>query len=234
MAGGRVSTDGGAGALIARGLNSTLDLFDEPGAGQAGRLGLTYLPGFALPFEQALLADIRAVTAAAPFRHMLTPGGQRMSVAMTNCGEVGWVTDRKGYRYDRLDPETGRPWPPLPTSMTQIARRAAEEAGFGAFQADVCLINRYEPGARMSLHQDRDERDFSSPIVSVSLGLGATFLFGGLERTDKPHRLPLAHGDVVVWGGAHRLVFHGVAPVADGYHPAVGRMRLNLTMRKAR
>lgn len=211
----------------------TTDLFDETGRERAGQLGLTYLPGFAAPLEQALLAGIEAITAAAPFRHMLTPGGQRMSVAMTNCGKVGWVTDRKGYRYDPLDPDTGRPWPSLPECVTQLAERAAAEAGFAAFRPDVCLINRYEPGARMSLHQDRDERDFSSPIVSVSLGLPATFLFGGLKRSERPHRLPLTHGDVVVWGGATRLSFHGVAPVADGCHPAVGRMRLNLTMRKA-
>jgi alkylated DNA repair protein (DNA oxidative demethylase) len=214
-------------------LTLTTDLFDQTGQERAGKLGLAYLPGFALPFEQALLTGIDRITTAAPFRHMLTPGGQRMSVAMTNCGQVGWVTDRKGYRYDRLDPESGRPWPDLPMCFTQLAERAAAEAGFARFQPDVCLINRYEPGARMSLHQDRDERDFSSPIVSVSLGLEATFLFGGSRRTDRPQRLPLAHGDVLVWGGANRLSFHGLAPVADGCHPSVGRMRLNLTLRKA-
>jgi len=214
-------------------LTLTQDLFDASGAERAGHLGLTYLPGFALRLEQELLAEISQVVAAAPLRHMLTPGGQRMSVAMTNCGEVGWVTDRKGYRYDRLDPETARPWPALPEPFARLAALAAVEAGFGGFRPDACLINRYEPGARMSLHQDRDERDHSAPIVSVSLGLGATFLFGGLKRSDRPHRLPLAHGDVLVWGGAKRLAFHGVAPVADGCHPAVGRARLNLTMRKA-
>jgi len=196
-------------------------------------VGLTHLPGFALPWEQALLLEIEAVAAAAPFRHMLTPGGQRMSVAMTNCGEVGWVSDRKGYRYDRLDPKTLRPWPPLPAAIAEIAARAAGAAGFGPFRPDVCLINRYLPGARMSLHQDRDERDFSAPIVSVSLGLSATFLFGGAKRSDKAARLPLDHGDVVVWGAARRLAYHGVAPVAEGAHPAAGRMRLNLTVRQA-
>lgn len=209
------------------------DLFDPSGAERAAGWGLAYLPGFALALEQELLAAIREVVAAAPFRNMLTPGGQRMSVAMTNCGDVGWVTDRKGYRYDRLDPETGRPWPSLPACITQLAERAAAEAGFASFRPDACLVNRYEPGARMSLHQDRDERDFSAPIVSVSLGLGATFLFGGAKRSDRPHRLPLVHGDVLVWGGANRLAYHGVAPVADANHPAVGRMRLNLTLRKA-
>lgn len=209
------------------------DLFDASGADRAAELGLSYLPRFALSFERELLAGIIQVTTAAPFRNMLTPGGQKMSAAMTNCGEVGWVTDRKGYRYDRVDPETERPWPPLPESFARLAELAAAQAGFSGFRPDVCLINRYEPGARMSLHQDRDERDFSAPIVSVSLGLEATFLFGGLKRSDRPHRLPLAHGDVLVWGGAKRLAYHGIAPVADGSHPTVGRMRLNLTMRTA-
>lgn len=209
------------------------DLFDESGADRAARMGLTYLAGFALPFEQQLLTAIGQITARAPFRHMLTRGGQSMSAAMTNCGAIGWVTDRTGYRYDPIDPETGRHWPALPQAFTQLAGQAAARAGFAHYLPDVCLINRYEPGARMSLHQDRDERDFSSPIVSVSLGLPATFLFGGLKRSDRPHRFPLEHGDVVVWGGVYRLVYHGVAPVADGSHASVGRMRLNLTMRKA-
>jgi DNA oxidative demethylase len=186
-----------------------------------------------LPLERALRAAIEEVAMAAPLRHMMTPAGQRMSVAMTNCGRVGWVTDRKGYRYEPLDPETGRAWPALPACFAQLAQHAAAEAGFASFQPDVCLVNRYEPGARMSLHQDRDERDFSAPIVSISLGLAATFLFGGLERRDRPHRLPLEHGDVVVWGGPNRLAYHGIAPIAEGCHPTVGRMRWNLTLRKA-
>jgi alkylated DNA repair protein (DNA oxidative demethylase) len=216
-----------------RALSLTRDLFDESGADRAAGLGLTYLPGFTLPLEPALLAALGEVAAAAPLRHMLTPGGQRMSVAMTNCGKVGWVTDRQGYRYAPLDPETGRHWPPLPACFAKLAQRAAAQAGFESFAPDVCLINCYEPGARMSLHQDRDERDFAAPIVSVSWGLPATFLFGGLERSERPHRLPLQHGDVVVWGGSNRLAYHGVAPVVDGCHPGVGRMRWNLTLRKA-
>lgn len=215
-------------------MSFTDSLFACPQDTLAVRPGFAYLPGFALPLEDELLAAVNEVAAAAPFRHMLTPGGQRMSVAMTNCGEVGWVTDRTGYRYDRLDPETGLPWPAMPACFMALAERAAEQAGFASFQPDVCLVNRYEPGARMSLHQDRDEREFASPIVSVSLGLGATFLFGGLKRTDRPHRLPLSHGDVVVWGAERRLAYHGVAPMADGCHPTVGRVRFNLTMRKAR
>jgi len=214
-------------------LSLSSDLFDEPAAERVTAPGLTHLPGFALPLEQALLADIGKIATAAPFRHMLTPGGQRMSAAMTNCGAVGWVTDRKGYRYDPVDPATGRAWPPLPESFVELAGRAAALAGFERFRPDVCLINRYEPGARMSLHQDRDERDFTAPIVSLSLGLSATFLFGGLRRSDRPYRVPLQHGDVVVWGGATRLAHHGIAPVVDGCHPLVGRMRLNVTMRRA-
>lgn len=214
-------------------MSLTKDLFEESAADRGAPAGLTHLPGFALPLEQVLLAEIGKIATAAPFRHMLTPGGQQMSAAMTNCGTVGWVTDRKGYRYDPLDPATARAWPALPASFSGLAARAAALAGFERFQPDVCLLNRYEPGARMSLHQDRDERDFSAPIVSLSLGLSATFLFGGLKRSDRPYRLPLQHGDVVVWGGATRLAYHGIAPVVDGCHPLVGRMRLNLTMRRA-
>jgi alkylated DNA repair protein (DNA oxidative demethylase) len=157
-----------------------------------------------------------------------------MSVAMTNCGDAGWVTDRTGYRYDANDPEAGKPWPEMPASFHRLAEQAAAEAGFSDFSPDACLINRYEPGARMSLHQDKDEHDFGAPIVSVSLGLPAIFLFGGLKRGDKPHRYRLEHGDIAVWGGLARLAFHGVAPLADGEHAVMGRQRINLTFRKAR
>ena len=156
-----------------------------------------------------------------------------MSVAMTNCGNAGWVTDRSGYRYDGIDPNSGQPWPAMPAAFQQLAGRAAAEAGFGGFAPDACLINRYEPGARMSLHQDKDENDFGAPIVSVSLGLPAVFLFGGLKRSDKTQRYRLQHGDIVVWGGPARLAFHGVAPLADGEHAVMGRQRINLTFRKA-
>jgi alkylated DNA repair protein (DNA oxidative demethylase) len=165
---------------------------------------------------------------------MVTPGGHQMSVAMTNCGGLGWVTDRSGYRYDANDPEAGRPWPAMPRSFHELAEQAADHAGFGGFSPDACLINRYRPGARMSLHQDKDEEDFAAPIVSVSLGLPATFLFGGLKRSDKPRRFRLQHGDIAVWGGPARLAFHGVAPLADGEHALLGRQRINLTFRKAR
>ena len=196
--------------------------------------GAVLLRGFARPSEGELIAALRDTVNQAPFRHMVTPGGHSMSVAMTNCGHLGWVTDRSGYRYDANDPETGRPWPAMPVVFHRLAVAAAEQAGFPGFSPDACLINRYQPGARMSLHQDKDEKDFGAPIVSVSLGLPAVFLFGGLKRTDKPRRFRLEHGDVVVWGGPTRLVFHGVAPLADGEHLLMGRQRINLTFRKAR
>ena len=196
--------------------------------------GAVLLRGFARPVEAELIAAIREVTAQAPFRRMFTPGGHQMSVAMTNCGRAGWVTDRSGYRYDPLDPESGQAWPAMPPALSRLAAEAAGEVGFKDFVPDVCLINRYEPGARMSLHQDRDELDFAAPIVSVSLGLPAIFLFGGSKRSDRTRRFRLQHGDVVVWGGASRLFFHGVAPLADGEHAVLGRQRINLTFRKAR
>jgi DNA oxidative demethylase len=195
--------------------------------------GTAFLRGFALAGERDLLADLDHVIAQAPFRHMLTPGGYRMSVAMSNCGPLGWTSDRKGYRYGEIDPQTGDPWPALPASFSDLATRAASAAGFHDFLPDACLINRYQEGAKLSLHQDKDERDFGQPIVSVSLGLPATFLFGGLERAGKTTRLPLIHGDVVVWGGPARLRYHGVAPLKRGSHPLIGEARINLTFRKA-
>ncbi len=196
--------------------------------------GAVLLRGFARPVESDLLAALREIVAQAPFRHMFTPGGHQMSVAMTNCGSVGWVTDRSGYRYDGVDPDTAKPWPAMPPAFRELALRAAAAGGFDGFAPDACLINRYEPSARMSLHQDRDENDFGAPIVSVSLGLPAIFLFGGIKRSDKPRRFRLEHGDIAVWGGPSRLFFHGVAPLADGEHAVLGRHRVNLTFRKAR
>jgi len=216
----------------------TADLFESVAdvrpSREAMAEGAVLLRGFARPVEAELLAALREIEAQAPFRRMFTPGGHQMSVAMTNCGEAGWVTDRGGYRYDGADPESGKAWPPMPAAFRELAEGAAREAGFGGFAPDACLINRYEPGARMSLHQDRDEKDFAAPIVSVSLGLPAIFLFGGMKRTDKPQRYRLEHGDLVVWGGPSRLFFHGVAPLADGEHALLGRQRINLTFRKAR
>jgi alkylated DNA repair protein (DNA oxidative demethylase) len=195
--------------------------------------GATLLRAFAVACAPALVDAVAAVTAEAPFRHMITPGGFRMSVAMTNCGSAGWVTDRRGYRYQAEDPETGRPWPAVPALFRDLADRAARAAGYPAFAPDACLINRYDAGARLSLHQDRNERDYAAPIVSVSLGLPALFLFGGPERNQRAKRIPLHSGDVVVWGGPSRLFFHGVDTLSDGEHPLTGRHRVNLTLRKA-
>jgi len=215
----------------------TADLFETVGdigpSRETMAEGAVLLRGFARPAESQLIAALRDIVAQAPFRQMFTPGGHQMSVAMTNCGNAGWVTDRSGYRYDGVDPQSGKPWPEMPSGFRELARQAAAEAGFDGFAPDACLINRYQAGARMSLHQDRDERDFAHPIVSVSLGLLAIFLFGGLKRSDKPQRYRLQHGDVVVWGGPSRLYFHGVAPLADGEHHLLGRQRINLTFRKA-
>jgi DNA oxidative demethylase len=191
------------------------------------------LRGFARERAPALVAAVEDIAAAAPFRNMITPGGFRMSVAMTNCGRAGWITDRKGYRYETADPMTGRAWPPIPALFRRLASTAAEAAGFTGFEPDACLINRYEPGTRLSLHRDENERDLSAPIVSVSLGLPATFLFGGKSRSDRPRRIGLESGDIVVWGGPDRLAYHGVAPLAEGEDVLTGQCRINLTLRKA-
>ncbi|MHB1200583.1 MAG: DNA oxidative demethylase AlkB [Polaromonas sp.] len=195
--------------------------------------GAVLLRGFAGAVAEALIQAAEQVIAAAPLRHLITPGGRTMSVAMSNCGALGWTSSRTGYRYSRTDPLSGRPWPPMPACFVDLAAGAAAAAGFKAFRPDACLVNLYQPGARLSLHQDRDEGDMSAPIVSVSLGLPAVFLFGTLRRGDRPARYRLAHGDVAVWGGASRLAYHGVAPLAEGDHPCLGRQRINLTFRCA-
>jgi alkylated DNA repair protein (DNA oxidative demethylase) len=195
--------------------------------------GAWLLHGFALEATTALAAAAGRIEAVAPFRHLETPGGFRMSVAMTNCGALGWVSDRRGYRYASCDPLSGKPWPAMPPVFMKLAEAAAQAGGFPGFAPDACLLNRYEPGARLTLHQDKDERDFGSPIVSVSLGLPAIFLFGGNTRSERRRRVPLEHGDVVVWGGVSRLRHHGVLPVKEGSHPLLGAQRLNLTFRRA-
>jgi alkylated DNA repair protein (DNA oxidative demethylase) len=216
----------------------TADLFESVGDTRPSREamaeGAVLLRGFARPFEAELLPALRAIVKQAPFRHLITPGGHRMSVAMTNCGSVGWVSDHTGYRYHAIDPVSGRKWPAMPPVLRRLAADAADDAGFNSFAPEACLINRYVPGAKLSLHQDKDELDFAAPIVSVSLGLSAIFLFGGPKRADKTARYRLEHGDVVVWGGPSRLFFHGVTPLADGEHAVMGRQRINLTFRKAR
>ena len=215
----------------------TLNLFTGMEHGLSWReelcRGAVVLRGFALPAQTAILESLHEVAREAPFRHMVTPGGFRMSVAMTSCGDLGWVSNASGYRYDSNDPEGGKPWPRMPEPLLRLARDAAASAGFVGFAPDSCLINRYEPGARLSLHQDKDERNYDAPIVSVSLGLPAVFLFGGMRRAGRPKRVPLTHGDVVVWGGPARLRFHGVMPLKDGQHSLTGACRINLTFRKA-
>jgi alkylated DNA repair protein (DNA oxidative demethylase) len=195
--------------------------------------GAVVLRGFALAQQELLLAAIDVIVAQAPFRHLITPGGLRMSVAMTNAGSLGWASDRRGYRYDPIDPLSGRPWPAMSAILRELAGSAAARAGFDDFVPDACLINRYQTGARLSLHQDRDEGDLAQPIVSVSLGVPAMFLFGGLERAERQQRVPLAHGDVVVWGGPARLRFHGVLPLKPAHHSRLGSERINLTFRRA-
>ena len=196
--------------------------------------GAVLLRGFARARAPQLLAAVDAIVAQAPWRHLVTPGGQRMSVAMTHCGALGWFSDRRGYRYESADPHSGRPWPPMPAAFVSLASAAAAEAGFAGHLPDSCLLNRYQPGTRLSLHQDRDERDLTAPIVSVSLGLPAVFLWGTpRRRSDTPRRIRLVHGDVVVWGGPSRLAFHGVAPLAQGVHENTGACRINLTFRRA-
>lgn len=224
---------------IFRGKNNrmTMNLFDrrvdvEPRQEQLGR-GATVLRNFAGFEDKALLSAVQDVIAQAPFRYMITPGGFRMSVAMTNCGSLGWVTDETGYRYDVIDPVSGRRWPRMPNAFLALATRAAAQTGFCQYRPDACLINRYEPGAKLSLHQDKNEHDYTQPIVSVSLGIPAIFLFGGLKRADKAVRVELTHGDVVVWGGPARLRYHGVLPLKEDYHPLGGGHRINLTFRKA-
>jgi alkylated DNA repair protein (DNA oxidative demethylase) len=213
----------------------TLPLFDTAAEARIEALapGAAVLRAFARDEAVDLLAGLQTVLAQAPWRHMVTPGGYRMSAAMTNCGTLGWVAEPTGYRYDPIDPDSGRPWPPMPASFLRLAAAAAGEAGFGGFRPDACLVNRYEPGARLSLHQDKDERDHGAPIVSVSLGLPAVFLFGGLKRSDRTMHVPLEHGDVVVWGGPARLRYHGVQAVKEGMHDLMGASRINLTLRKA-
>ena len=213
------------------------DLFENELAAEGQREtlaeGAVLLRGFARDRAAELIEDLGRITAESPFRHMVVRGGHRMSVAMTNCGRLGWVSDETGYRYDPIDPLTGRGWPPMPPSFDRLALRAASEAAFGEFHSDACLINRYEPGGQMGLHQDKNEIDYTEPIVSVSLGLPAVFLFGGMRRNERPRRYRLEHGDVVVWGGPVRLAYHGVSKLADGEHPLTGRSRINLTFRKA-
>jgi alkylated DNA repair protein (DNA oxidative demethylase) len=214
-----------------------MDLFDDlpPEAALTPMApGAVLLHGLAREGDGALLQAVEGVLQQAPLRHLQTPGGYTMSVAMSNCGPLGWVSDASGYRYAALDPRSNQPWPAMPACLLDLAQRAAAQAGYAHFAPDACLINQYLPGAKLSLHQDKDERDLRAPIVSVSLGLPAVFLFGTPSRKDRPQRWRLVHGDVVVWGGPSRLAYHGVNALADGDHALLGPRRLNLTFRCAR
>jgi alkylated DNA repair protein (DNA oxidative demethylase) len=216
-----------------------MDLFDDlPPHPDSARLalapGAVLLRGWARDADVALLQAVEAVITQAPLRHMQTPGGYTMSVATTSCGALGWVSDPHGYRYAARDPHTDQPWPAMPDCLLTLAQAAAAEAGYANFQPEACLINQYVPGAKLSLHQDKDEKDLSAPIVSVSLGLSAVFLFGTPVRKDGPQRYRLVHGDVVVWGGQSRLAYHGVQPLEEGVHALLGRRRINLTFRSPR
>jgi DNA oxidative demethylase len=211
-----------------------IPLFHDPPPPSSEQLeeGAVLLRGFAAAEAPALVQEVARIAQAAPFRHLVTPGGYAMSVAMTNCGGLGWVSDRSGYRYDAVDPNSGASWPAIPAAFLDLAVRAAGEADFANYAPDACLINRYVAGAKLSLHQDRDEKDAWAPIVSVSLGLPAVFLWGGKRRSDPVRRLRVENGDVAVWGGPARFVYHGVAPLKDGEHPLTGAARINLTFRK--
>lgn len=211
-----------------------LDLFaDEEPWQEPLAPGAVVLRRFALPHVEALMRGIAQVVGQSPLRHMVTPGGYTMSVAMTNCGRLGWTTNQHGYLYAPVDPQTAQPWPEMPAAFTALCHKASLAAGYPEFRPDACLINRYAPGAKLSLHQDKDEPDLRAPIVSVSLGLPAIFQFGGLKRNDPLQRLMLEHGDIVVWGGESRLFYHGIAPLKADYHPVTGECRYNLTFRQA-
>lgn len=212
-----------------------LDLFGRDTPGTCERMGpcAFVLRGFALSDAATLLQAVDDIAARAPFRRMVTPNGHMTSAALTNCGTLGWTSDRCGYRYDAIDPVSGKPWPTMPTPFYRLARDAAQVAGMGVFRPDACLINLYLPDSHLSLHQDKNECDFSAPIVSVSLGMSAIFLFGGRQRGERALRVPLHHGDVALWGGEDRLRYHGILSLEGGSHPLLGARRINLTFRKA-
>lgn len=211
-----------------------MDLFDDqlPKKTRIAE-GAYWLRGHALPAADLLWAELRKHFATYPPQQMFTPMGYKMSVRSTSMGDAAWVGTKKGYGYASIDTAINQALPPLPSTFLSLANHAATEAGYNDFTPDSCLINCYDIGSKMGLHQDKDERDFNQPIVSVSLGIPATFLFGGAKRSDKPTQIPLTHGDVVVWGGASRLFYHGVQTIKPNKHPLLGELRCNLTFRKA-
>lgn len=193
--------------------------------------GMVLLRGFAN--SPILIESLSQVLAHSPLRQMETSRGFKMSVHTSNCGEAGWISDRRGYRYVKQDPLNGKPWPDLPIAFKSVAQDAAIEAGFSAYEPDVCLINRYRPGNQMGAHQDKDEQDFTQPIVSVSLGIDARFFVIGPEKRGSSTAVDLTDGDVLVFGGPARKFFHGVRKLRESIHPALGAVRWNLTFRKA-
>lgn len=209
------------------------DLFDDEISSKIEICdGMWILRGFA--DSTALAEAIDGVVARAPLRHLITPGGFKMSVAMTSCGTYGWMSDRRGYRYDPVDPDSGRNWPAMPGSFASVATTAAKAAGYSGFEPDACLINQYAVGSQMTAHQDCNELDFSQPIVSVSLGISARFFVQGPERRGKSIPVDVKDGDVIVWGGPSRLFFHGVRPLKPDTHVRYGPFRYNLTFRRAK
>lgn len=212
-----------------------LPLFDvEPQDPLPIAEGAVLLRGWAAVNDAQWLAAVRQVLAQQPFQAAYTASGLPMSVRTSNCGSWGWAASRSGYGYTRSDPDSGRPWPEMPIFLKLQAQALASAAGYLAFDPDVCLINSYELGAKMGLHHDADEKDKAAPIVSVSLGLPCTFVWGGLQRSDPVRSFALEHGDVLVWGGASRMVFHGVRPLRAGQHHLLGAQRWNLTFRMVR
>ncbi|XID74449.1 DNA oxidative demethylase AlkB [Alkanindiges sp. WGS2144] len=218
----------------------TMELFDwlpatsyEPGSVEKIGEQAVVLRGLVNPMEKELIRVIEQITAISPFRHMRTAYGGSMSAALTSCGELGWVADQQGYRYQAIDPLTGQPWPSMPALFLRLAQQAASQAGFESFRPSSCLMNEYTVDARMGLHQDKDEINLNYPVVSVSLGIPAIFLWGGLNRKDATQKIGLFHGDVVVWGGVDRLRFHGIAPLKPACHPLLGERRINMTFRQA-
>ena len=193
--------------------------------------GFRHLPGWiALDAQRALAHEVLALARAAPFYRPVTPGGKPMSVAMTNFGPLGWVTDAKGYRYQTRHPETNAPWPAIPSMLIRLWTDLCD----ASVAPDCCLVNRYDAGARMGLHRDSDEADFRFAVLSVSLGDVALFRLGGLKRSDPTAQIPLASGDVVLLAGEARRAYHGVDRVLAGSSRLVaGGGRINLTLRRA-
>ncbi|THJ30850.1 DNA oxidative demethylase AlkB [Lampropedia aestuarii] len=217
-------------------MTASFDLFADSPEEQRVALGpqAVVLRQKASPLAAELVARIEDVLQHSPLYQMATPGGKPLSVRTTSCGTHGWSSDPTGYSYVRHHPLTDQAWPEIPAAWSALATEAAQEAGFAQFAPDTCLINQYGLDSKMALHQDRSEQDLRQPVVSISLGMSALFLWGGMQRSDKPAHVLLHHGDMVVWGGVDRLRFHGIKHLTGAPHPQLGAMRYNLTLRRAR